>query len=91
MLRLAHGDTDVSELAVRFNRQSENYRIELADYRNDGGNPPSDALENDFLTGNAPDIVLAADFENLDIRSGGNSFRVCLRPSPTAGGGFTSL
>ena len=74
VLRLAHGDTDVSELAVRFNRQSEDYRIELADYRDFGENSPSDALENDFLTGNAPDIVLAADFENLDILSARGAF-----------------
>ena len=74
VMRLAHGDTDISKLAVRFNRQSENYRIELADYRNDGGNSPSDTLENDFLTGNAPDIVLAADFENLDILSARGAF-----------------
>lgn len=73
LIRLAHGDWGATQLmsraVMRFNRQNDDYRVELINYKQfdeliDGDHDRGRTLEKELIAGTAPDIVLLADFND---------------------------
>lgn len=63
------GRGNLEYLAVKFNRASDEYRVELINYskyRTDDGNTGNDQLESEILAGTAPDIIELESFKSSD-------------------------
>lgn len=62
---------DLQSSVVKFNKSNDEYRISIKDYADsmgDGDNAYQDAItlmNNDFLTGNAPDLICVNDMVNV--------------------------
>ncbi len=70
VIRVAHspyGSGDLDSLAVKFNRASDEYRVELVNYlkySTEEDYSGSEQLKNDLIAGTAPDIVSLSSFNS---------------------------